>query len=506
MTILPTRRTTLLKLITTDSIPLSRSKPGIIHIIELLNYAAHVAESGIVLDEFAEDLLGNLGVLFDFLDLALELNEAIDAIREADGDHGEIFAQIYGFSIELCFAFLKYSSGHFLVAAAVEAGHTFWSITIKEPAMDEIRILYNNIFDRDIDASALGDESAILAEIGIGSASSSSSDYRGIYLGGRDLNSFDGGQGGDLVFGGPGNDHISGQGGNDQLNGGAGLDTADVTLGDETRVVRFEFVEAASASGYTLVDGTHVRDTERVYLSTGSGNDKAWVGDLTDHYWDAGAGVDRLTADLSGESAHIGVSVNINGSGTLGPNGTGFGFHRVEALTVTTGSGNDQLHGAGLIDILAANAGNDMLWGNGGNDVLDGGADDDTLYGSDGDDALEGGRGSDVLSGGSGDDRFLFEHRDSAASPQRADLITDFSQAEGDRINLRGLDADESLAGIQRFDFIGSATFSGVVGELRYKVRDGQTFVEGDTDGDGVKNFTISLTGEIALVRADFLI
>src|SRR5690606_2491137 len=54
--------------------------------------------------------------------------------------------------------------------------------------------------------------------------------------------------------------------------------------------------------------------------------------------------------------------------------------------------------------------------------------DDDTLAGGDGDDVLVGGLGNDTLTGGAGADVFVFAE----AGPENADVITDYSFAEGD--------------------------------------------------------------------------
>jgi hypothetical protein len=49
-----------------------------------------------------------------------------------------------------------------------------------------------------------------------------------------------------------------------------------------------------------------------------------------------------------------------------------------------------------------------------------------------------------------------------------ADRITDFSHAQGDRIDLAGIDARFTVAGDQAFSFIGTGLYTGVAGQLRY--------------------------------------
>ena len=78
------------------------------------------------------------------------------------------------------------------------------------------------------------------------------------------------------------------------------------------------------------------------------------------------------------------------------------------------------------------------IYGGINDDTLLGGGGDDYLWGGEGDDLLEGGTGNDTLDGGSGNDRLtggagadLFRIR-----PEGAGTITDFSDADGDVIDL----------------------------------------------------------------------
>jgi Ca2+-binding RTX toxin-like protein len=120
--------------------------------------------------------------------------------------------------------------------------------------------------------------------------------------------------------------------------------------------------------------------------------------------------------------------------------------------------------------------------------------------------ALNGWAGQDVLSGGGGADRFVF----SAASHSAvgaADRITDFSHAQGDRVDLSAIDANTGVAGNQAFSFIGSGAFTHHAGQLRAAVTSpGVTTIAGDINGDGVSDFHIQLTGAIGLVAADFVL
>jgi len=87
-----------------------------------------------------------------------------------------------------------------------------------------------------------------------------------------------------------------------------------------------------------------------------------------------------------------------------------------------------------------------------------------------------------------------------------SDLITDFSRAQGDKIQLSGIDADTTVAGNQAFHWIAKAAFSGDAGELRYAVSGSKTVVYGDDDGDRVADFHIDLSGKLTLAAGDFIL
>ena len=93
---------------------------------------------------------------------------------------------------------------------------------------------------------------------------------------------------------------------------------------------------------------------------------------------------------------------------------------------------------------------------------------------------------------------------DSQTSGSR-DVIADFSQSQGDIIDVAAVDADVVAAGDQAFSFIGTAAFTGVAGELRFRQASGMTIVECDRNGDRVTDMQIELTGLINLQARDFL-
>lgn len=98
--------------------------------------------------------------------------------------------------------------------------------------------------------------------------------------------------------------------------------------------------------------------------------------------------------------------------------------------------GDDTLIGNQGKDMLVGGKGNDALLGNKGADTLKGGAGTDTLKGGPGSDRMIGGKGQDDQTGGAGADRFVFNSMDDTGKVLATrDVITDFSQTQGDVID-----------------------------------------------------------------------
>lgn len=184
----------------------------------------------------------------------------------------------------------------------------------------------------------------------------------------------------------------------------------------------------------------------------------------------------------------------------------GDGNDTVSYAAATQGVRVDLVSGAGAYGIAAGDhytsienaiggSGTDSLVGSAGNNALDGGAGDDVIIGN---------GGADLLTGGAGADRFTY-NAVADSTKTVTDTITDFSQAEGDRIDLSRLDADSGTAGKQSFIWIGNGSYTGVAGEIRYLKSGGTTMLYSDTDGDGVSDLAISLQGLHDLTIADVI-
>jgi hypothetical protein len=94
------------------------------------------------------------------------------------------------------------------------------------------------------------------------------------------------------------------------------------------------------------------------------------------------------------------------------------------------GPGDDLLRGTPAGDAIKGLAGNDTIEGLDGDDVLRGGRGNDVVSGGRGQDWISGDFGDDTLTGGPDADTFHF------APGYGNDLVTDFSIAEGDRVEL----------------------------------------------------------------------
>ncbi len=257
--------------------------------------------------------------------------------------------------------------------------------------------------------------------------------------------------GNDTIAGGGGDDRLLGSAGGDSLNGGAGNDVLIGGSGDDT-------------------------------MRGGAGDDLYYVdtaGDVVIEAASAGADIVRAQVDyvLTDNVEELFI-------GGAGRDGTGNGLANT-------------LHGSGSNNTLLGLAGDDTIRGGGGRDTIDGGA---------GADLVDGGAGKDTLTGGAARDVFQFRDGDFGATRALADLITDFSHADAEKIHLSLVDANTTAGANQAFAWIGNGAFTGVAGQLHYAQAGGNTYVEGDTNGDGAADFVIALTGTVNLVASDFVL
>jgi Ca2+-binding RTX toxin-like protein len=291
------------------------------------------------------------------------------------------------------------------------------------------------------------------------------------------------------------------------LLGGAGNDKYDFTVAaKKTTSIGNDTISDDSGSDAISLDAHTQFTSQRV------NNDLILT--LTSDATGAGAnGTVQILDDFGThpvESLFVGSPEFSLATAMIGGNGNGI---------ISGTDGNDVMDGRGGNDILFGNGGNDQMQGGTGNDQLFGGADDDDLDGGAGNDHLDGGSGNDelrgnggrdVLTGGPGADTFSYAKlSDSGVTVATRDVITDFSQIAGDKIDLSAIDANTTTLGMQAFTFLGTnVKFDGHPGELRAYWTAGGQIIEGDVNGDIKPDFSIALqdpTHAITLTSADFL-
>lgn len=282
-------------------------------------------------------------------------------------------------------------------------------------------------------------------------------------LGTSSGNTYEGDGGNDYYMGLGGNDVIFGDLGDDELEGGVGNDTVKGGVGRDT---------LSGGDGNDTLDGG--KDGAKDTLNGGSGDDTYVVHE----------------GETVRESSKQGNdTVKTSTSYTLGSN--------LEKLILT---GTANLNGTG--NTLA-----NTITGNAAANALTGGAGADKLVSGGGDDKLYGGAGIDSLYGGGGKDAFIFKSvSELAASITATDTIFDFSQLDHDVIDLSVIDANSKVVSSQAFSFLGTGSFHKKAGELRYEKKSSDTYVYGDTDGDGKANFTLHFDDALNLTKADFLL
>ncbi|MFE0753920.1 calcium-binding protein [Inquilinus sp. NPDC058860] len=319
-------------------------------------------------------------------------------------------------------------------------------------------------------------------------------------------NRIDGTSGDDALHGTDQADEIYGYGGDDRLTGGAGADVLDggegfdtVSYGDSTKGVTVNLATGTGSSGTAF--GDHLISIEMV---EGSAYGDTLIGNSDDNILDGGGGRDILRGG-GGNDVLEGGSLEDTLDGGAGDDVLAGGD---ASNTLDGGDGHDRVSYDGLFGSTTVNLATGTASSDRGVDTLisiesvTGGSEDDTLIGNAAANTLAGGGGADVLTGGGGADRFV-----SSTAWQGTDRITDFSHAEGDRIDLSAIDADgDSGDGDDSFTFIGTAAYTGVAGQLRYTVSGGDAVIGVDINGDGVSDLEIVLGGVSGLQASDFIL
>ena len=305
----------------------------------------------------------------------------------------------------------------------------------------------------------------------------------------------------DTILGGDGNDTIIASAGADMIDGGMGRDLLSYAAFTHGVIVDL----GAGISD----DGADISGVEDVL---GSALNDSLTGDAGANSLAGGAGNDLLSGGAGDDTMNGGT-----GNDTM-IGGDGNDTYVVDAIgdriiergpggvdTVITSLASYTL-GANLERLVFSGTGNFIGTGNTGANIITGGAGNDTLSGGAGNDQLRGGGGLDQLTGGAGVDRFIFDN--ASLGPASADLVvvTDLDRSAKERLDLAGVDAVAGTAGDDAFTFIGTAGFGNVAGQLRWTDLGASKLVQGDVNGDGVADLSISVTAAGAITSAWFVL
>jgi Ca2+-binding RTX toxin-like protein len=303
-----------------------------------------------------------------------------------------------------------------------------------------------------------------------------------------------------LLDGGAGNDVLIGGAGADVLMGGEGVDTASYAAGKVGVIVnlRTGTGQGGDAEGDTLIGVENLigsagadhllGDAGQNILDGGAGNDVLF-GDAGDDLLVGGAGADVLDGGEGNDTVSYltskrGVIVDLElGTGRLG-DAAGDTYLSIENVI-----------GSNAADVITGDAADNALYGLAGNDVLHGGA---------GNDVLEGGAGFDTLTGGADADVFYFSDPNSGA-----DIITDFSAAEGDLIRISKAGFGISTTDFWNFLDVGAGVAGSASGQGQFLFDTDSSQLYWDIDGAGSQSPALIATllnvQELTLAHFDFV-
>ena len=361
--------------------------------------------------------------------------------------------------------------------------------------------------------------------------------------GGDGADSITGDQGDDALYGEAGVDSLVGGSGNDFLDGGAGADSMTGSIGDDTYYLDntsdsvieilgegYDQIIATAAVTYVLGAGAEV---EIMRLAT-------WLGDfavsLTGNEFTNYITGGNLADTLNGADGQDFIDGGAGHDSIDGGEGNDFLGGGIGNDTLLGGLGQDWIDGGAGADSMAGGAGSDLYFVDNAGDIITeaasptdydvarlsvswtltagaeveqlrsfgtglsitGNALDQRIIGDAGINILTGRGGRDLIEGGAGADIFrLATASDSTVSYPGRDWWYDWSQSQGDRIDVSVMQAGQSL--------IGTSAFTNAAGQIRYQTLGYYSTVFGDLDGNGAADWAVDIAGVAVLTNADFI-
>jgi VCBS repeat-containing protein len=179
------------------------------------------------------------------------------------------------------------------------------------------------------------------------------------------------------------------------------------------------------------------------------------------------------------------------------------GGHTGSKWTIVGGNGADTILGSYHSEVIWGDSSGDSSTSDNGADKIYGGAGNDEIHGGNGPDYLQGDDGADHLYGGRGGDVFDYNVVDDSESGSggcwsslTGDWIHDFNKSEGDKLDLRGLNSQLTGAG-HPDELTWSDSPNYAYGVWIGSYSGGDKIVYADTNGDGVADVAIRVTGSI---------
>ena len=218
-------------------------------------------------------------------------------------------------------------------------------------------------------------------------------------------------------------------------------------------------------------------------------------------------GADTLNGGNGNDTYIVGSGDVVNDTGGTDTILTDISFNPpagIENVTMT-GTGNIEIDGNTLANLITGNAGNNVAWANNGDDTVIGGAGNDDLHGEAGNDWMEGGLGNDTVGGGGDKDHIAFREYGAANADHVISFASNWDDIQLDIAAFTALGANGRFAsGDARFySAAGANAGHDADDRIVYNTSTGQLWYDADGNGAGAAQLIATLDGAPTLVATD---